>query len=164
MTYLTLALLLVCGCFRSGLAELSGGYARSWSGEEDGFQVRLAGGVGEGSDGGGGVQLAARTGDTSSEVAIGMHAYGAGATGPLAMFGRLTVNLLEWDRIGTDDNIGLFGPAVQYGITGRNGGPCLVVSASRDVRINYDDETYVGVSIGACAVHIDKRPRRWGLF
>jgi hypothetical protein len=161
MTYSMLALVLVCGC-RSALGEASAGYARSWSDDDNGFQARLALGVGDGAGGGGGMQLAVRTGDESSEVAVGLHLYGLGQQGPLAMFGRLTLNALEWDRVGTDDNIGAFSPAVQLGLAPRKGGPCLVLSASRDLRLFHDDATYVGVSVGACVV--DTRRSRWGRF
>ena len=82
------------GCFRSALAELSAGYARSWSGDDNGIAMRFAAGVGN-SGSGAGTQLAVRAGDESSEVALGVHAFKFVETGRRSgLFLRTAVNLL----------------------------------------------------------------------
>jgi hypothetical protein len=112
--------------------------------------------IGAGTDGpaGSGLQLTTRAGEDSSEVAMGFHVYAvAKSDNGIGAFGRINLNLLEWDRVGTDDNIGSLGPAFQLGVG--FGVFCIVATASRDVRLFHPDDTFVGVSFGLCG--IDRR-------
>lgn len=126
----------------------------------DGMELRLAAGIGEpGLDTGSGVHLTYRSAGITSELALGLHLYGVQALGKhAAMFVRLGANLLEWDRVGTDDGAGLAGPSFELGF-GSNMLPnlCVVASAARDLRFNDRDDTFVGVSLGLCAIVPSRR-------
>ena len=136
----------------------------------DGMELRLAAGIGDpGRDtgsgvhlepnGGRGVHLTYRSAGITQELALGLHLYGVQALGKhAAMFVRLGANLLEWDRVGTDDGAGLAGPSFELGF-GSNMIPnlCVVASAARDLRFNDRDDTFVGVSLGLCAIVPSRR-------
>lgn len=148
-----------CATYRtpSMFAQATAGWAHPWATHtsSDGASVDIALGAGDpGNNGGvGGGFSFRRTGDTQ-ELAISLHHYEIIPLGKtFAMFGRLSVNILEWDRVGTDDGGGIGGPSFALGI-GANGtgSPCLVASASRDFRFNDRDDTFLGISVGLCAL------------
>jgi hypothetical protein len=121
----------------------------------DGIQLRLAAGIeGGAKNRGKGMHLTYRSAGITSELALGLHAYALGSiTKHTAMFVRVGVNLIEWDRVGTDDGAGLAGPSFEVGIgSNRSGSVCVVASAARDLRFDDRDDTFLGVSLGMCAI------------
>lgn len=155
------AAVLATACHRptmtpSVLAEATVGVAQPIAEEPSstGGEIRLAGARGSpGQNQGTGVHVTFRRAGTTQELAFGLHRYQLwGDDGwPAAVFVRGGINLLEWDRVGGDDGLGLAGLSLQAGI-GRNGkaGPCAVVTINRDFRWNDPDDTFVGVAIGLC--------------
>lgn len=138
----------------SVVGQATVGWAHPWTQRtsSDGTSVEVALGAGDPgrNTGIGGGFSFRRTGETQ-ELAISLHHFVLVPIGKqAAMFGRLSVNLLEWDRVGTDDGAGIGGPSFEIGI-GTNG-PCLVASARRDFRWNDRDDTFVGLSVGFCAL------------
>ena len=144
------ATLLLAGCFRSSLGEVSAGYARAWSGEDDSFAARVAVGAGD-YDGGSGLQVAVRTGEDSAELALGLHFYRIlFDENHVGIFLRGGFDLIEWDRVGSDDSIGGLGPSLHAGVI--VAGACVVASVSRDLRLSHADDTFVGISVGRCKI------------
>jgi hypothetical protein len=95
-----------------------------------------------------------RTSDTM-EVALGLTLYVESEVlwDRGRVFLRVGVNLLEWDRTNTDDRFGALGPLAEIGLGLKHGyGPCVVASASRDVRFGYRDETFLGLGVGWCSL------------
>ncbi len=141
----------------SMFAQATAGWAHPWTKHtsSDGMSLDLAVGVGEpghNSGGGGGFSFRS-TGDTQ-EVALSLHHYEIIPLGKrFAMFGRVSVNLIEWDRVGSDDGGGIGGPSFELGF-GANGtgSPCIVASARRDFRFGDRDDTFLGISVGLCAL------------
>ncbi len=139
------------------LGEATIGVAHPWSNKRstDGVQFDVAFGGGEpGSNTGAGPAFSYRRAGDTQEVALAIHTYGiVPLPGNLAAFGRISLNVLEWDRVGTKDRAGIGSPAFEVGVGLRDDiGPCLTVSARRDLRFGEDDDTFLGVSLGFCAL------------
>ncbi|MDX2093785.1 MAG: hypothetical protein SFX73_38465 [Kofleriaceae bacterium] len=92
-----------------------------------------------------------RVGDTQ-ELALGFSAFSVkGVSKDLAAFMRIGINIIEWDRVGNDDGAGVLGPSLELGI-GQGAGMCFSVTASRDLRFNDRDDTFVGMNASFCAL------------
>jgi hypothetical protein len=101
------------------------------------------------------VHMSVRAVDDTSEVATGVGVFGVGvASRHVSFFGRLAVNLLEWDRVGDVDRIGALGPTAELGVVfvrKHTGGPCVAIAASHDFRLAEQDDSFLGVNLGVCA-------------
>jgi hypothetical protein len=148
----------VSGCCKpAALGDLSGGIAHPVLGDgrsTTGMCVQEMIGIGDcrsGAVAGIGVRYR-KTGDTS-ELAWSVHEGAARDLGPMAAFARLSINLFEWDRIGTDDELGALGETFEIGLGRDDGtGMCVIGSVSHDVRFDYPHEIFVGVNVGMCGI------------
>ncbi len=150
---------------RSELFELSAGVVHPVTddgADADGVALRVVAGTGaRGEDHGVEVHLGLRSAGDTMELGYGLGRYAVGELGPLGAFLYLGVNLLEWDRVGTDDGAGLGGTTFAVGVgPSRGNGPCLVASTSYDLRFNDPDDLFVGASLGWCVIERSRRIRR----
>lgn len=147
-----------CTTYRtpSALAQATVGWAHPWTQRtaSDGTSLDVAVGFGDpGHNGGAGAGISFRRAGETQELALSLHRYDLFPIGKrFAMFDRISVNLIEWDRVGTDDGGGIGGPSFELGFGSTTGGPCLVASARRDFRFNDRDDTFLGLSVGLCAI------------
>lgn len=115
--------------------------------EDVGLELKAVAGI---ADRGGHVTFR-RAGETQ-ELAIGVSSYHVESLGKdLAAFFRIGVNMLEWDRVGTDDGAGIGGTTLEIGI-GQGAGMCFSVQAQRDFRFNDRDDTFIGVNASVCGL------------
>lgn len=125
-----------------------------------GFAVQTVAGV---DDGGAHVHFH-RAGGTQ-ELAFGLDVFHVASLGTQgAAYVRLGVNLIEWDRVDTDDGAGVLGPTFEIGVS--RAPVCVSLSASRDFRFNDPDDTFLGVNVGMCNVapaHKYDPVRRYGI-
>jgi hypothetical protein len=144
-------------CKRAAVVDLSGGLSYPVLGDghsDPGGCVQEMLGVGDcGSGMVGGVGVRYRHTGETSELAWSVHEAGVRDIGAVAIFARLSVNLFEWDRIGTDDELGTFGKSFELGI-GRDDatGMCVIGSVTHDVRFDYANEIFVGINVGMCGI------------
>ena len=156
----SLALLAVTGCTTPEmLAFASAGPAKPL-GASLADETGVAGQLVFGADGAG-THLSYRHAGDTQEVALGFdvtHVEDVSRT--LTVYVRAALNLIEWDRVGTDDGAGTLGPTFEVGLCtrtdgflGRAGpGLTLSLSAARDVRFNDRDDNFVSVQIGFGAI------------
>lgn len=156
MRFLALASLLGA-CTTPSFAGLVGGGPTVAVGDglatESGVELHAVEGVGDV-----GVHLSYRRAAPTQELAAGLSWFQVGALtrkliGPKA-FVRLGINLLEWDRVGMDDGAGFGGPSIEIGVGQL---VCVSALASRDLRFNDRDDTFVGVNVSVCGLAEKKR-------
>lgn len=149
------ALAAIAGCGRSGLATVMSGPAHAFghagAPAETGVEIRGFGGSDAPSDllpNAGGVVARQLGDDREIALAFGWQVAQDGGAGA---YGRLTANLIEWDRIMGVERLTAGGTSLEIGVIPRGKGLCASAAVSWDVRLEAPDRPVLAAFLGFCA-------------